>query len=40
MERIFSMLEKTNTKATFFCLGWMAETYPEIVKEFDSKAPV
>ncbi|MDA3820123.1 MAG: polysaccharide deacetylase family protein [Candidatus Delongbacteria bacterium] len=33
MERIFSMLEKTNTKATFFCLGWIAETYPEIVKE-------
>jgi polysaccharide deacetylase family protein (PEP-CTERM system associated) len=33
MERIFNILEKTNTKATFFCLGWIAETYPEIVKE-------
>jgi hypothetical protein len=33
MERIFGMLEKTDTKATFFCLGWIAETYPEVVKE-------
>ncbi|MFW5982885.1 MAG: polysaccharide deacetylase family protein [bacterium] len=33
MERIFDILEKTNTKATFFCLGWIAETYPEVVKE-------
>jgi polysaccharide deacetylase family protein (PEP-CTERM system associated) len=37
MERIFSMLEKTNTKATFFCLGWIAETYPEVVKEIVSR---
>lgn len=33
MERIFAILEKTNCKATFFCLGWIAETYPEIIKE-------
>ena len=33
MERIFSILDKTNQKATFFCLGWIAETYPEIIKE-------
>lgn len=33
MERIFSILDKNNQKATFFCLGWMAETYPEIIKE-------
>lgn len=26
MERIFNILERTNTKATFFCLGWIAET--------------
>jgi polysaccharide deacetylase family protein (PEP-CTERM system associated) len=32
-ERFSNILERTNTKATFFCLGWMAETYPEIVKE-------
>ncbi|MDP3443870.1 MAG: polysaccharide deacetylase family protein, partial [Ignavibacteria bacterium] len=33
MERIFAILEKTNSKATFFCLGWIAETYPEVIKE-------
>lgn len=33
MERIFTILEKTNQQATFFCLGWIAETYPEIIKE-------
>jgi polysaccharide deacetylase family protein (PEP-CTERM system associated) len=33
MERIFDILENTDTKATFFCLGWIAETYPEIVNE-------
>jgi polysaccharide deacetylase family protein (PEP-CTERM system associated) len=33
MERIFGILEKTNTKATFFCLGWIAETYPEVIRD-------
>lgn len=33
MERIFSVLEKTNTKATFFTVGWIAETYPDVVRE-------
>lgn len=33
MSRIFSILESTNTKATFFCLGWIAETYPDVVRE-------
>lgn len=33
VERIFRMLEKTKTNATFFCLGWIAENYPDIVKE-------
>ena len=33
MERIFGLLEKTNQKATFFCLGWIAEKYPEVVQE-------
>ena len=32
MERIFEILELTNSKATFVCLGWIAETYPEIIK--------
>jgi polysaccharide deacetylase family protein (PEP-CTERM system associated) len=33
MERIFNFLDTINVKATFFCLGWIAETYPQIVKE-------
>ncbi len=32
MERIFRILEETNTKATFFIIGWIAKTYPDIVK--------
>ena len=27
------ILNKNNTKATFFVLGWIAEKYPEVVKE-------
>ena len=37
MERIFSMLEENDANATFFCLGWIAETYPEVVKEIASR---
>jgi polysaccharide deacetylase family protein (PEP-CTERM system associated) len=37
MERIFNILEKNNQKATFFCLGWIAETYPEIIREIVSR---
>lgn len=33
MERILNILEKNDTKATFFCLGWIAETYPEVIRE-------
>jgi polysaccharide deacetylase family protein (PEP-CTERM system associated) len=33
MDRIFTILENNQQKATFFCLGWIAETYPEIIKE-------
>ena len=37
MERIFSTLEKFDQKATFFCLGWIAENYPWVVKEIVSR---
>ena len=33
MERIFKLLDATNSKASFFVLGWIAEKYPEVVKE-------
>lgn len=37
MERIFHLLEETNTKATFFVIGWIAKTYPDIVKKISEK---
>ena len=37
MERIFRILEETDTKATFFIIGWIAKTYPEVVKKIAEK---
>lgn len=37
IDRIFRILEETNTKATFFIIGWIAKTYPEIVKRIADK---
>lgn len=33
---ILEILEKTNNKATFFFLGWVAKRYPNLVKEVNS----
>lgn len=33
MDRIFRILEDTNTRATFFIIGWIAKTYPELVRK-------
>ena len=33
VDRILDILEMANTKATFFCLGWIAEKYPYLVKK-------
>ena len=35
--RIFRVLEDTNTKATFFIVGWIAKTYPDLVKKIAEK---
>lgn len=32
MDRLFSILEKYDQKATFFCLGWIAEHYPDTIR--------
>jgi peptidoglycan-N-acetylglucosamine deacetylase len=32
LDFILETLNKLNSKATFFCLGWVAEKYPEIVR--------
>jgi polysaccharide deacetylase family protein (PEP-CTERM system associated) len=31
--RVLDLLERTGTRATFFVLGWVAERYPQIVKD-------
>lgn len=35
MDRIFKLLEDCDVKATFFCLGWIAQKYPEVIKRID-----
>jgi polysaccharide deacetylase family protein (PEP-CTERM system associated) len=35
MDKIFELLAKSNQKATFFVVGWIAEKYPEVVKKID-----
>ncbi len=35
-DRILDLLTKKSQKATFFCLGWVARCYPEIIKAIDN----
>tara|TARA_A100001035_G_C27731860_1_gene477150 strand:- start:348 stop:1202 length:855 start_codon:yes stop_codon:yes gene_type:complete len=35
VERILDLLQRKNQKATFFCLGWIARKFPEIIKKID-----
>ena len=37
MDLIFEILEKTEKSATFFVVGWMAERYPNIIREISDK---
>jgi polysaccharide deacetylase family protein (PEP-CTERM system associated) len=37
MERIFNILDNTNTKASFFVLGWIAEKYPHVIKSISDR---
>jgi len=37
VDRILDVLERTNTKATFFIIGWVAKTYPDVVKKIAAK---
>lgn len=36
VDRVLSILENSNTRATFFILGWIAEKYPEVVKKISN----
>ena len=31
LNRVLSITSDCNVKATFFCLGWIAERYPELI---------
>ena len=33
VERIFHILDDTDTKATFFVIGWVAKTYPDLIRK-------
>ena len=37
MNLIYNILEKTEKSATFFVVGWMAEKYPEIIREISDR---
>ncbi len=32
MDRIFEVLDSNDQKATFFCLGWIANHYPDVIR--------
>lgn len=36
-ERILQLLKDCNQKATFFCLGWIAEKYPQIIADISNE---
>jgi peptidoglycan/xylan/chitin deacetylase (PgdA/CDA1 family) len=36
VERIITELEKYKLKATFFCLGWIAEKHPQIIRDIQN----
>ena len=35
--RILDMVEESGASATFFCLGWVAREYPELIREIDRR---
>lgn len=36
MDRIFQLLAETNSRATFFCLGWVADKHPDVIRRIDA----
>lgn len=37
LEKILNLLDETNTKATFFCVGKMAVEFPEVIKKISAE---
>lgn len=35
--RLIDILDSTNTKATFFIIGWVAKTYPDLVRRISER---
>lgn len=40
VDRILNILDETNTKATFFIIGWVAKTYPDVVRRIAERYEV
>jgi len=36
VDRLIETLQRHGYKATFFCLGWVAEKYPEVIRRIDA----
>ncbi len=36
MEKLLSLLEAKGQQATFFCLGWIAEKHPDVIRRIDA----
>ncbi|GAB3701027.1 DUF3473 domain-containing protein [Spirosoma flavus] len=36
MDQIFRLLDETNSRATFFCLGWVADKHPDVIRRIDA----
>lgn len=37
LPKVLDKLDALDTKATFFCLGWIAEAYPEVLKQIQKR---
>lgn len=37
IEKILTELEKRNIKGTFFCLGWIAEKHPDVIRQIHAQ---
>lgn len=37
LTKILDKLDEQNTKATFFCLGWIARTYPDVIRQIKKR---
>lgn len=37
LPRVLDKLDECETKATFFCLGWIARTYPNVIKKIQQR---